>query len=86
MEISNRYRVRQMQSGYTGEVKYNVVRLDGGRVNVHAYPSRRSAQVAADDLNIGDMVADFADDPRPYAARRAEAEAAYRAAQQADLT
>jgi hypothetical protein len=59
--------------------KYLVVRNPGGkRVSVHASVTREGAQASADDLNIGAMVKDHAEDPRPYAERRAEAEAAYR--------
>ena len=73
------YTVRQTKSGYTGEVKYLVVQNPGGRrVSVHAHQSRRSAQFAADDLNIGDLVKPHTEDPRPYAERRAEAEVLYR--------
>lgn len=72
------YAVRQTKSGYNGAVKYVVVKNPGGqRVSVHATPSRTSAQADADRLNIGAMVKDHAEDPRPYAERLAEAEAAY---------
>lgn len=78
------YRVRTQTSGYTGVPKYIVVRLHQGarpsRVSVHPFTTRESAQASADDLNIGAMVKPYADDPRPYAARRAEAEHHYRAA------
>ena len=74
------YAVRKQASGYSGATTYIVVRNPGGRrVSVHAHVTRESAQAAADELNIGAMVKDHADDPRPYAQRRAEAEAAYRA-------
>lgn len=70
--------VRQVKSGYTGIVKYMVVKNPGGhRVSTELHLSRESAQAAADDLNVGAMVKDHADDPRPYAIRLAEAEAAY---------
>lgn len=74
------FAVRQTKSGYSGEVKYIVVKNPGGRrVSVHAYVTRESAQASADSLNVGDMVRPHAEDPRPYAERLAEAEAAYRA-------
>lgn len=78
-DMSKPYTVREMKSGRTSAVKFNVYAPSGERVNVHAYPSRRAAQLAADDLTISNMVADFEDDPRPYAERLAEAKAAYRA-------
>lgn len=79
--VSSRYRVRATTSGYNGVTKYNVWdTARKGRVNVVAHHSREGAQMQADDLNIGDMVRDHADDPRPYAVRLAEAEAAYREA------
>jgi len=69
------YAVRQQRSGYTGQVSYIVVLNPGGRrVSVHAM-SREQAQASADGLNIGAMVKDYADDPRPYAERLAEAQA-----------
>lgn len=74
------FAVRKTTSGYNGITKFLVVRNPGGRrVSVHAHLTRESAQAAADDLNIGAMVKDFDLDPRPYAVRRAEAEATYRA-------
>lgn len=77
------YAVRQTKSGYNGIVKYIVVLNPGGRrVSVHAHHTRTSAQADADSLNIGEMVKPHAEDPRPYAVRRAEAEAAYRAEQE----
>lgn len=83
-EVSTRYRVRQTTSGYSGVTKFNVWdTVDKGRVNVHAHLSRAGAQLQADGLNISDMIRDYDDDPRPYAERRAEAEAIYRAAQEA---
>lgn len=76
------FAVRQVRSGYTGERKYIVVKNPGGhRVTVHAHVTRESAQADADQLNIGAMVRDYADDQRPYEVRRAEAEAAYRGEQ-----
>lgn len=74
------YAIRQTTSGYNGVTKFLVVKNPGGRrVSVHAHITRQSAQAEADDLNIGEMVKPHAEDPRPYAERRAEAEAAYRA-------
>lgn len=74
------FQVRQVRSGYTGYKSYIVVKNPGGhRVSVHAYQTRETAQSNADDLNIGAMVKPHAEDPRPYAERRAEAEKAYRA-------
>lgn len=73
------YQVRKQTSGRSWDT-YIVVRNPGGRrVSVHPFTSRHAAQASADALNIGAMVEDHADDPRPYAERRAEAEAAYRA-------
>lgn len=79
------FRVRKQTSGYNGITKYIVVMLRNGRaerVSVHAHITRESAQMAADDLNISDMVKDYDQDPRPYAERLAEARAAYLAEQQ----
>ncbi len=77
------YRVRAQTSGYNGVPKYIVVKLRKGdrpsRVSVHPHVTREAAQAAADDLNICEMVRPHADDPRPYAVRRVEAEAEYRA-------
>jgi len=73
------YAVRKVRSGYTGRESFVVVRNPGGhRVSVHAHVTRESAQADADTLNISALVKDHAEDPRPYAVRRAEAEAAYR--------
>lgn len=72
-----RFTVRKQSSGYSHSVTFYVYDTTRrGRVSVHAM-SREQAQASADDLNISDMVAPAADDPRPYEARRAEAEAAY---------
>lgn len=69
-----------MSSGYSSIERFNVVKLpSGSRVNVHAFGTREHAQSEADRLNAGEMVADHADDPRPYAVRQAEADAAYEA-------
>lgn len=76
-----RFTVRQQRSGYTGNVSFYVYdNVSKGRVSVHAM-SQQQAQASADDLNIGDMVAPHAEDPRPYAVRRAEAEQRYREGQ-----
>jgi hypothetical protein len=73
------FAVRKVVSGYTGWDSYIVVQNPGGRrVSVHA-STRECAQADADQLNIGAMVKDYVDDPRPYDVRRAEAEKAYRA-------
>lgn len=73
------YKVRQQTSGYNGATSYIVVKNPGGnRVSVHAHCTRESAQVSADELNILDMVAPFAADPRPFDVRVAEAEVKYR--------
>lgn len=69
-----RYRVRK-QSGRT--TTYVVVDGNGSRVTTHPHKTAGCAQAEADRLNVGSMVKDFADDPRPYAVRLSEAEAAY---------
>lgn len=75
------YAVRKVVSGYTGHDSYIVVKNPGGkRVSVHAHQTRESAQADADALNVQALVKDYADDPRPYTERRAEAEANYRKA------
>lgn len=76
-EVRNCYRVRQTKSGYNGDVKYLVHLLGRGRVSVHAHHTRDSAQAAADRLNVGAMVRDHHEDPRPYDVRLAEAQAVY---------
>lgn len=73
-----RYTVRKQSSGYTSSVTwyvYDTVRK--GRVTVNAHRSREAAQADADALNISAMVRDYADDPRPYAERLAEARQAF---------
>lgn len=73
------YTVRKMTSGRDGSVSYYVYSLKShGRVSVHASTIRQSAQIEADKLNIGAMVKNYEDDPRPYDVRYAEAEIAYR--------
>lgn len=72
-----RYIVRTTTSGYNGVTRYNVFRVGGGRVSVHAHATRDAAQVHADELNIGAMVKDYDQDPRPYEERLAEARMAY---------
>jgi hypothetical protein len=75
--------VRKVSSGYTGRESFIVVKNPGARrVSVHASVTRETAQVEADTLNIGAMVKNYDEDPRPYAERLAEAEAAYRASQE----
>ena len=74
----HRYSVRKQSSGYTFSETYFVYdKLRGGRVTVHAHGTREGAQADADALNIMDMVSDYADDPRPYGERHAEASRAY---------
>jgi hypothetical protein len=81
--VSRRYTARKQSSGRTfSETWYAYDTQRKTRVSVHA-STRECAQADADDLNIGDMIADYADDPRPYDVRRAEAEAAYLAAKAA---
>jgi hypothetical protein len=83
MNAKLRYRVRKQSSGYTLSETFIVIdSRTGGRISVQPCRTRESAQHEADQLNIGDMVKDYADDPRPYAERRAAAEAAYRAMRQ----
>lgn len=73
MSARRRYTVRKQSSGYTfSETFYVYDLVKKGRVSVHA-GTKESAQIDADDLEISAMVADHADDPRPYAERRAEA-------------
>lgn len=79
--MAHPYAVRKVTSGRTGRESFIVVKNPGGRrVSVHAAMHRTTAQAEADELNIGAMVKDHAEDPRPYAERLAEATAAYRAA------
>lgn len=61
----------------TRKVTSVVMNPGSRRVTVHAYSDRRDAQVAADSLNVGELVKIAAEDDRPYAVRRAEAEATY---------
>lgn len=69
-----RYTVRKQSSGYTRSDTFYVYDLvQKGRVTVHAHQSPTSAQIDADRLEIGAMVRDYEDDPRPYAERLAEA-------------
>ncbi len=76
--VSTRYRVRKQSSGYAASETFYVYDLvRKGRVTVHAHRSREGAQADADVLNVGDMVLDYAEDPRPYAERRAEAISAF---------
>jgi hypothetical protein len=69
--------VRGQSSGYGVFEKYIVVKRDGGRVTTWPHSTREAAQAEADELNIGAMVKDFADDPRPYRTRLDEAERQY---------
>lgn len=79
--VSTRYRVRSQTSGYNGRKTFYVYDLvRKGRVTVHAHVTREGAQTDADGLNVSDMIRDHAEDPRPYAERRAEAAAAFQAA------
>lgn len=72
------FKVRQQTSGWNGVTSYIVVMNPGGRrVSVHAHYTKQSAQAAADELNIIEMVKPANEDPRPYNVRRAEAEAQY---------
>lgn len=75
----SRYTVRKQSSGYSSSETFVVWKRGGGRVTVNAHRTREAAQAEADVLNISDMVKDYADDPRPYAERLAEATAAYAA-------
>jgi hypothetical protein len=73
MTTRRRYTVRKQSSGYTASETFYVYDLvKQGRVSVYA-TSRQSAQLDADTLEIGAMVREYADDPRPYEVRRAEA-------------
>jgi len=74
------FTVRKTTSGYNGITKY-VVYNGPKRVTVHAYGTRESAQANADELTIGAMVKDHAEDPRPYKDKLAEARAQFRAQQ-----
>lgn len=79
MSRAHPYVVRKQSSGRTFSETFVVVRNPGGRrVTTIPHVTRETAQAEADALNIGALVLDHADDPRPYAVRRAEAEAAYR--------
>ena len=79
MPSKHPYQVRKQTSGRSWDT-FIVVRNPGGRrVSTWPHSTRESAQAAADDLNIGEMVKPHSEDPRPYEVRRAEAEAAYRA-------
>jgi hypothetical protein len=57
---------------------YIVVRNPGGRrVTTHPHRTRDGAQAEADRLNVGSLVKDYDEDPRPYEVRLAEAEQIY---------
>lgn len=72
------FTVRKQKSGWNGDEKFIVVnKKTGGRVSTWAHLTRESAQIAADELNIQEMVADYATDPRPYEVRLEEARKAY---------
>lgn len=73
--------VRKQASGYSSSVRYKVVRkATGGRVQSGYDHTEQSAQAAADQLNIGELVRPWTLDPRPYEERLAEAERIYREA------
>lgn len=79
----HRFTVRKQSSGYTASVRFYVYDLvSKSRVTVHAHRCRDTAEMEADRLNIQEMVKPHAEDPRPYEARYAEAEAAYKAGKQ----
>lgn len=68
--------VPRKQVGRGGE-KWIVAHKRKGRVTVHPFLTRQSAQVAADDLNIAERVRPYDEDSRPYDIRRAEARREY---------
>jgi hypothetical protein len=73
-----RFTVRQQRSGYNGYCTYYVYDLKRqGRVTVHAHSVPEAAKADARNLNISEMVAPHAEDPRPYDVRLAEATAKY---------
>ena len=74
------YTVRKMSSGRTFSIRWNVICRTGGRVNVHAHPTRESAQHNADELIVSALVLPHELDPRDYEVRHAEARAAWHAA------
>ena len=72
------YRVRKQSAGSRGTFDaYIVVKLGGGRATTWPHVNRADAQAEADRLNVGDMVRDYAEDPRPYDVRRADAQRDY---------
>jgi hypothetical protein len=72
------FSVRKQVSGWTGDEKFIVVvKKTGSRVTVHAHLVREHAQAHADQLNIGEMVKPYAEDPRPYDVRLEEARCTY---------
>ena len=74
--VKHPFSVRKMSG--RGGVKYVVVLNPGQRrVSVHAHVTKDTAWIDADQLNIGALVRDHAEDPRPYEIRLAEATAAY---------
>lgn len=79
-----RYTVRKQSSGYTSSTTYYVYDLvKKGRVTVHAHQTPEGAWADADTSEIGAMVADYDQDPRPYAVRRAEAHERFAAGERA---
>jgi hypothetical protein len=84
MQVSNRYTVRKQSSGRTFSETFIVWdKVSKSRVSTQPARTRETAQHEADRHNVQAMIADYAQDPRPYEARKAEAEAAYRAARTA---
>jgi hypothetical protein len=72
------FQVREQTSGRSGVTSYVVVRNPGGRrVSTEPSPVREIAEAQARDLNVGSLVLDHAEDPRPYDERRAEAGRVY---------
>jgi hypothetical protein len=71
------FTVRTTTSGHNGMTKYPVYN-GPRRVSVHAYGTREGAQANADELNIGAMIKDHAEDPRPYQEKLADARAEFR--------
>jgi len=73
------YAVRKQTSGYSGFATWIVVRNPGGRrVSTWPHATPETAQAAADELNISEMVQPHEQDPRPYDERLAEARVAFR--------
>lgn len=84
LPVSTRYQVRKQTSGYSNSESYYVWdKVNKSRVTVHAHCTRAAAQLDANSHNVRDMIRPHAEDPRPYAERLAEAEAAFYAASKA---